>query len=58
MSIHNTEYLIKTSFKILKEMLEDRNIETSSINSITELELIKLYNENQKLLCIDHLKVQ
>tara|TARA_Y100000389_G_scaffold5281_1_gene4989 strand:- start:3356 stop:3943 length:588 start_codon:yes stop_codon:yes gene_type:complete len=47
MSIHNTEYLIKTSFKILKEMLEDRNIETSSINSITELELIKLYNENQ-----------
>ena len=30
MSIHNTEYLIKTSFKILKEMLEDRNIKTSS----------------------------
>ena len=47
MSLHNTDYLIKTSFKILKEMLEDRNIETSSINSITELELIKLYNENQ-----------
>ena len=47
MSLHNTDYLIKTSFQILKEMLEDRNIETTSINSITELEVIKLYNENQ-----------
>ena len=31
MSIHNTEYLIKTSFKILKEMLEDRNIKTFQV---------------------------
>ena len=47
MSLQNTEYLITNSFKILKEMLNDRKINTSSLNSITELELIKLYNENQ-----------
>ena len=47
MSLQNTEYLITNSFKILKEMLNDRKINTSSLDSITELELIKLYNENQ-----------
>ena len=47
MSLQNTEYLITNSFKILKEMLNDRKINISSLDSITELELIKLYNENQ-----------
>lgn len=47
MSLQNTEYLITKSFKILKEMLEDRKIDIANLNSITDNELINLYNENQ-----------
>lgn len=47
MSLQNAEYLITQSYKILKEMLEDRNIDISNLNSITQNELINLYNENQ-----------
>ena len=47
MSIQNTEYLITNSFRILKEMLEDRKIDISNLNSINEQELILLHNENQ-----------
>lgn len=47
MSLQNAEYLITQSYKILKEMLEDRKIDISNLNSITQNELINLYNENQ-----------
>ena len=47
MSLQNAEYLITQSYKILKEMLEDRNIDISNLDSITQNELINLYNENQ-----------
>lgn len=47
MSIQNTEYLITNSFRILKEMLEDRKIDISNLNSINDQELILLHNENQ-----------
>ena len=46
MSFQNTEDLIKNSFKILKEMLDDRKIDTTSLNNITFEELILLHNEN------------
>lgn len=47
MSIQNTEYLIKNSFKILKEMLEDRKIDISNLHSINDKELVELHNDNQ-----------
>jgi DNA-directed RNA polymerase subunit H (RpoH/RPB5) len=47
MSLQNTDYLITKSFKILKEMLEDRKIDISNLNSISNNELINLYNDNQ-----------
>ena len=47
MSIQNTEYLIKNSFKILKEMLEDRKLDISNLHSINDKELLEFNNDNQ-----------
>lgn len=46
MSFQNIEETIKISFKILKEMLSDRKLDTSNLDNITENELLALYNEN------------
>lgn len=47
MNITNTNDMIKTSFKILKEMLVDRNEDISNIENITEEELYVFFNKNQ-----------
>ena len=46
MTTQNTNELIKISFKTLKEMLTDRNINVNSLDNITEEELISLHNKN------------
>ena len=43
----NINDMLKTSLKILKEMLSDRKIDTKYLNKITEEEIIKLFEENQ-----------
>ena len=43
----NTNNMLKTSFKILKEMLNDRKIDTNYLDKLTEEEIIKLYEEFQ-----------
>lgn len=43
----NTNNMLKTSFKILKEMLNDRKINTDYLDKLTEEEIIKLYEEYQ-----------
>ena len=43
----NINDMLKTSLKILKEMLSDRKIDTRYLNKITEEEIIKLFEENQ-----------
>jgi DNA-directed RNA polymerases I, II, and III subunit RPABC1 len=43
----NTNNMLKTSFKILKEMLNDRKIDTIYLDKLTEEEIIKLYEEYQ-----------
>jgi DNA-directed RNA polymerases I, II, and III subunit RPABC1 len=43
----NTNNMLKTSFKILKEMLNDRKIDTGYLDKLTEQEIIKLYEEFQ-----------
>ena len=40
----NTNNMLKTSFKILKEMLNDRNIDTSYLDKLTEEEINELEN--------------
>lgn len=42
----NTNYIIKTSFKTIKEMLSDRNIDISKIKNISQEELYTLYDDN------------
>ena len=42
----NTKYIINTSFKILTEMLSDRNIDISKIKNISQEELFILYDDN------------
>ncbi len=44
MNTLNTNNMIKTSFRILKEMLNDRNIDLDNIKNITEEELLSFYN--------------
>ena len=47
MSINmNLNEMLKVSLKTLKEMLIDRGLEIDNLNSLTENELISLYNEN------------
>lgn len=43
----NINYMLKTSLKVLKEMLNDRKIITTFLDKITEEEIIKLFEENQ-----------
>lgn len=43
----NTENIIKKSFLILKEMLNDRNENITKIMNITEEELLSFYNNSQ-----------
>jgi|TARA_B110000259_G_C13843271_1_gene333607 DNA-directed RNA polymerase I, II, and III subunit RPABC1 len=43
----NINEMLKSSFKTLKEMLNDRNIDTTYLDKISEEEIIKLYEENQ-----------
>ena len=43
----NINDMLKTSLKILKEMLSDRKIDTKYLNKITEEEIINLFEENQ-----------
>ena len=43
----NINDMLKTSLKILKEMLSDRKIDTKYLNKITEEEIIKLFEENK-----------
>ena len=42
----NTNYIIKTSFNTIKEMLSDRNIDISKIKNISQEELFTLYDDN------------
>ena len=42
----NTKYIMNTSFKILTEMLSDRNIDISKIKNISQEELFILYDDN------------
>ena len=42
----NLNEMLKVSLKTLKEMLIDRGLEIDNLNSLTENELISLYNEN------------
>ena len=44
MNSMNTDDTIKKSFKILKEMLNDRNEDITKIDNITEQELLSFYN--------------
>ena len=44
MNTLNTNNMIDTSFRILKEMLNDRDINLDNINNITEEELLSFYN--------------
>ena len=46
MNSMNTNDIITKSFKILKEMLNDRNEDISKIENITEEELLSFYNNN------------
>jgi DNA-directed RNA polymerases I, II, and III subunit RPABC1 len=43
----NTNNMLKTSLKILKEMLNDRKTDTPYLDKLTEEEIIKLYEEYQ-----------
>ena len=43
----NTNNMLKTSFKTLKEMLNDRKIDTNYLDKLTDEEIIKLYEEFQ-----------
>jgi len=47
MDYMNTENIIKKSFLILKEMLNDRNENITKIMNITEEELLSFYNNSQ-----------
>lgn len=55
----NINYMLRTSLKILKEMLSDRKIDTNYLNNITEEEIIRLYEDNQifDIRVNDNLKV-
>ena len=43
----NINEMLKTSLKVLKEMLNDRKINTDYLDKFTEEEIIRLYEENQ-----------
>lgn len=43
----NINEMLKTSLRILKEMLNDRNINTEYLDKFTEEEIIRLYEETQ-----------
>ena len=46
----NINEMLKSSFKTLKEMLNDRNIDTTYLDKISEEEIIKLYEEWKHIL--------